>query len=191
MEVQRVEKPAGDICHCPRCKVNTKEVTLGNSTMRECPVCEGLWVDNVSLHQICTDRERQTTILGNAADILATAQLAPERVRYIPCPICKQLMHRINFAKCSNVIVDVCKPHGTWFDKDELHRIVKFISAGGMDVARAKEMEQLEQRRRELEAAKQAATMADRSRGYYQYEPGVRENAVTLALGALVGSFFD
>jgi len=171
--------------------VSTKEVTLGNSTMRECPVCEGLWVDTVSLHQICTDRERQTTILGNAADILATTQLTPERVRYIPCPICKQLMHRINFAKCSNVIVDVCKPHGTWFVKDELHRIVNFISVGGMDVARAKEMEELERKRRELETAKQSVAMQDRSRGYYQYEPGVRENAITLALGALVGSFFD
>jgi Zn-finger nucleic acid-binding protein len=191
MEVQRVVKRAGEICNCPRCRVNTKEVTLGNSTMRECPVCEGLWVDTVALHQITTDRERQTTILGNAADILPATQLAPERVRYIPCPVCKQLMHRVNFAKCSNVIVDVCKPHGTWFDKDELHRIVKFISAGGMDVARAKEMEQLDQKRRELEAARQRDLMTNRSQTWHQYDPSTRESAITMALGALVGSFFD
>lgn len=189
-EVHRIEAKAEQVCACPRCRVNTKEVTLGKSTMRECPVCEGLWVDTVALNQICMDRERQATILGNAADILPTTQLAPERVRYIPCPTCKQLMHRVNFAKCSNVIVDVCKPHGTWFDKDELHRIVKFISAGGMDVVRAKEMEQLEQKRRELEAVKQAAAMQDRGR-YSSYDYSQRENAITLALGALVGSFFD
>ena len=99
-------------------------------------------------------------------------------------------MHRVNFAKCSNVIVDVCKPHGTWFDKDELHRIVKFISAGGMDVTRAKEIEQLEQKRRELEAAKNTAAANDRGRGYH-YNNSERENAITLALGALVGSFLD
>lgn len=189
MEVQRVETRADAVCTCPRCKVNTKEVALGKSTLRECPVCEGLWVDSVALHQICTDRERQTTILGNAADILPNTQLALERVRYIPCPVCKQLMHRVNFARCSNVIVDVCKPHGTWFDKDELHRIVKFISAGGMDVARAKEMEQLQQQRRELEAAKQSAAMQDRgriSRGY-----SARDTAIEVALDALVNSFFD
>jgi len=191
MEVQRVEKSAREVCACPRCRVNTKAVTLGKSTLRECPVCEGLWVDTVALHQITTDRERQATILGNAADILPTTQLAPERVRYIPCPTCKQLMHRVNFAKCSNVIVDVCKPHGTWFDKDELHRIVKFISAGGMNVARAKEMEQLEQKRRELEAARNAAAAAARNRGRYHYDYTPRENAITLALGALVGSFLD
>jgi Zn-finger nucleic acid-binding protein len=191
MEVQRIEKPAGTPCICPRCRVNTKEVTLGNSTLRECPVCEGLWVDTVALHQITTDRERQTSILGEAANIIPDARLVPERVRYVPCPVCKTLMNRINFAKCSNVIVDVCKPHGTWFDKDELHRIVKFISAGGMDVARAKEIEQLEQKRRELEAAKQRELMTNRGSAYHQYDYSPRENAVTLALGALVGSFFD
>jgi len=191
MEVQRVEKRAREACHCPRCKVNTKEVSLGQSTLRECPVCEGLWVDTVALHQITTDRERQATILGTAAAIVPSAYLPLERVRYVPCPVCKQLMHRVNFAKCSSVIVDVCKPHGTWFDKDELHRIVKFISAGGMDVARAKEMEQLEQKRRELEAVRNAAAAADRNRGGYHYDYSPRENAITLALGALVGSIFD
>ena len=190
MEVQRVETNANETCTCPRCRVNTKEVTLGNSTMRECPVCEGLWVDTVALQQICTDRERQTTILGDAANIVPAAQLAPERVRYIPCPVCKTLMNRVNFAKCSNVIVDVCRLHGTWFDKDELHRIVMFINAGGMDVARAKEIEALEQKRRELEAVRNAAAATDRHAGY-QYEYGTRENAITLALGALVGSLFD
>ncbi|MCC7084399.1 MAG: zf-TFIIB domain-containing protein [Pirellulales bacterium] len=190
MVVQRVETRANAVCPCPRCRVNTREITLGPSRLRECPVCEGLWVDSVALHQICTDRERQATILGDAADVVSAAQLAPERVRYVPCPICKQLMHRVNFAKCSNVIVDVCKPHGTWFDRDELHRIVKFISTGGMDVARAKEAEALDQKRRELEAVRNAGAATDRHAGN-QYEYGTRENAITMALGALVGSFFD
>ena len=190
MEVQRVETRADSICSCPRCRVNTREIALGESKLRECPVCEGLWVDTVAFDQICTDRERQTTILGDAAIIMPAAQLAPERVRYVPCPVCKTLMNRVNFAKCSNVIVDVCKAHGTWFDKDELHRIVMFITAGGLDVARAKEMEVLEAKRRTLEAARNAAaTSAVHSVCHYEY--GTRENAITLALGALVGSFFD
>ena len=103
-------------------------------------------------------------------------------------------MHRVNFAKCSNVIVDVCKPHGTWFDKDELHRIVKFITAGGMDVARAKEMEQLEQKRRELEAARTVASR-DRAAGCQNYDYssnyGLRGEALSLAAEALISSFFD
>lgn len=193
MEVQRVEARTDKACVCPRCRVNTREITLGESKLRECPVCEGLWVDTVALHQICTDRERRTTLLGEAANIVPAAQLASERVRYIPCPMCKQLMHRVNFAKCSNVIVDVCKPHGTWFDKDELHRIVKFINAGGMDVARAKEMDQLEQKRRELEAARNATARETgsslNSHGYGHFS--LREEALSVAADALLSAFFD
>jgi Zn-finger nucleic acid-binding protein len=193
MKVQRMEKIAPDACHCPRCRVNTREVTLGTSTLRECPACEGLWVDTVALHQICTDREHQATILGAAADVVPSARLPLERVRYIPCPICKSLMNRVNFAKCSNVIVDICKPHGTWFDKDELHRIVKFISAGGIDVARAREMEELNRQRRELAAARKASAYdpGGSLHGYGYRDYGGREEALITAAEALISSFFD
>lgn len=59
-------------------------------------------------------------------------------------------MNRINFARCSGVIVDICKGHGSWFDRDELTRIVEFIRAGGLDAARAREKTALEEERRQL-----------------------------------------
>jgi hypothetical protein len=62
-------------------------------------------------------------------------------------------MNRVNFANCSQVIVDVCRGHGTWFDKDELRRIVGFIRGGGLEAARAREMAELERRQREVKAA--------------------------------------
>jgi len=55
-----------------------------------------------------------------------------------------------NFARCSGVIVDICKGHGTWFDRDELSRIVEFIRAGGLEMARTKEKVELEEERRRL-----------------------------------------
>lgn len=60
-------------------------------------------------------------------------------------------MNRINFARCSGVVVDICKGHGTWFDREELSRIVEFIRGGGLDAARAKEKAALEEERRSLE----------------------------------------
>src|SRR5258705_13880277 len=69
-------------------------------------------------------------------------------------------MNRINFARCSGVIVDVCKGHGTWFDRDELSRIVEFIRGGGLEAARDKEKAQLEEARRELEAERRRPTGA-------------------------------
>jgi Zn-finger nucleic acid-binding protein len=99
-------------------------------------------------------------------------------------------MHRVNFAKCSNVIVDVCKAHGTWFDKDELRRIIEFIRAGGFEKARSKEMAELERQRREVEAARTAA--AHERASVYQASPyNSRENALSLAAAAVLSSFFD
>ena len=80
-------------------------------------------------------------------------------VRYVKCPECAQLMHRVNFAKCSGIILDVCKGHGTWFDRDELQHIVEFIRTGGLDVSRNKEKEELESARRRLEAARSVTSM--------------------------------
>jgi Zn-finger nucleic acid-binding protein len=68
-----------------------------------------------------------------------------EAVAYAPCPVCKSLMNRVNFAHTSGVIVDVCTSHGTWFDADELRRVLEFISAGGLEAARARELRQTPQ----------------------------------------------
>jgi len=44
-----------------------------------------------------------------------------------------------NFAGCSGVIIDWCKPHGYWFDRTELQKVVSFVRSGGMQKAREKE----------------------------------------------------
>jgi Zn-finger nucleic acid-binding protein len=82
-------------------------------------------------------------------------------------------MNRVNFARCSSVIVDVCRAHGTWFDQDELRRMVEFIRNGGLEKARTKEQEELkaEQRR-----ARQAAAARDAAMGL---PPSSRDNSQT------------
>ena len=65
-------------------------------------------------------------------------------------------MNRVNFAHYSNVVVDVCKAHGTWFDRDELRRVIEFIRAGGLDEARSRELTELKERQRQLAAAQRA-----------------------------------
>jgi Zn-finger nucleic acid-binding protein len=126
-------------------------VTLGATTIRECERCLGLWVDVPSFEKICADREQQAAALGAASPAPTKLVQDADKVRYVPCPECKQLMNRINFARCSGVVVDICKGHGTWFDREELSRIVEFIRGGGLDAARAKEKAALEEERRSLE----------------------------------------
>jgi hypothetical protein len=59
-------------------------------------------------------------------------------------------MNRRQFASCSGVIVDWCKPHGAWFDRNELKQIVQFIQSGGLNKAREKEKLEIEEERQKL-----------------------------------------
>jgi Zn-finger nucleic acid-binding protein len=143
---------------CPRCRLEMKSVAIGSATLRECPQCDGLWVDVGSFEKICADREQQAAVLGAASPAPThSAGDSVSKVSYVPCPECSQLMNRINFAKCSGVIVDICKGHGTWFDRDELSRIVEFVRSGGLDALRAKEKAEIEEARRQLQQEQLAA----------------------------------
>jgi len=135
---------------CPRCRLGMEEVLIGKAKLHECPKCQGIWADTDTLQQIYSDREQQAAVLGTAAPLPQEGEGFETNIRYIPCPVCNKLMNRINFAHCSHVIVDVCREHGTWFDKDELRRIVEFIRAGGLDKARADQITELERQREEL-----------------------------------------
>jgi Zn-finger nucleic acid-binding protein len=130
-----------------------KTVAIGSISLLECSLCEGIWVDVDSLQQICAEREKQAAVLGMPAPPDEPLEIE-KHIRYVPCPACHQLMNRVNFAHCSHVIVDVCKAHGTWFDKDELRRTVEFIRAGGLEKARAQELEQIKDEQRKLAAAR-------------------------------------
>lgn len=142
---------------CPRCRVDLNAVVVGKTNLRECPKCEGIWVDTATLEQICTDRERQAAVLGMAAPLPGPEEGdVGQNIRYIPCPVCGALMNRVNFAHCSHVVVNVCSKHGTWFDKDELRRIIEFIRAGGLEQARQNQLAELEEKQRELRAAQTA-----------------------------------
>jgi Zn-finger nucleic acid-binding protein len=145
---------------CPRCKQDLQTVSIGETKVLECSNCLGLWLDSRTFEKICADREQQAAVLG-AANISASVGPMDSKISYIPCPECHQLMNRANFAHCSGVIIDLCKQHGVWFDRDELSRIVEFIQAGGLDAARHKEKLQLEEERRRLEQATSNLTHAD------------------------------
>jgi Zn-finger nucleic acid-binding protein len=139
---------------CPRCRTALRAAKLGSATVHDCPQCDGIWVDAPVLQQICADRDQQAAVLGAAQCLPEITATQIEKVQYRPCPLCKKLMNRVNFARCSQVVVDVCRNHGTWFDKDELRRIVEFLRSGGMEMARQAELAELERQRRKLQAAK-------------------------------------
>ncbi|MDX6613666.1 MAG: hypothetical protein QOD75_2852 [Blastocatellia bacterium] len=155
----RAKVDDGKVLKCPRCRIDMTALAIGVAIVRECRQCNGLWVEALALEKICADREQQAAVLGAASPEPAhPVRLdAAQKIRYVPCPQCSQLMNRINFARCSGVVVDVCKGHGTWFDAEELRQIIEFIRAGGLDAARARDKQDIEEQRRQLAAEQLAA----------------------------------
>jgi Zn-finger nucleic acid-binding protein len=135
---------------CPRCRTEMQLVPIGNTKVLECETCLGLWLSIQAFEKICADKEQQSAVLGTASLAAVDRTIPPAKVNYVPCPECSQLMNRANFARCSGVIIDVCKRDGIWFDRNELSRIVEFIRSGGLEMSRAKERLALEDERRKL-----------------------------------------
>ncbi len=134
---------------CPRCKTVLGAVMLGGISALECQTCDGLWVKTETFNAICADREKQAAVIG--IDSPAQHEIdtpVADAARYLPCVACGEMMNRMNFANRSGIIIDICKPHGAWFDRDELRRIVEFIRNGGLDTARAIEIQKLESEKR-------------------------------------------
>ena len=127
-------------------------VTMGDLAVLECAACDGVWIDAAEFERICADREAQAAVLHRWND--RAAATAPTRVRYRPCVTCGKMMNRVNFGRLSGTVIDVCRGHGTFLDAGELHAVVTFITDGGLDRARQREKDDLEEERRRLERLK-------------------------------------
>jgi Zn-finger nucleic acid-binding protein len=137
---------------CPSCRKPMSAVKVGSLSLAECAACSGVWVSAKRFERLCADREAQSAVLHGGA-LRGQTGAEPRmdiRVRYRPCPRCRKLMNRVNFASGAKVVLDICREHGTFFDRDELHRVVTFIQSGGMERARAREREALKEEQARL-----------------------------------------
>lgn len=177
---------------CPKCDISLGLVEIGHTPVRECAQCFGLWIDGQTFDGICTDREKQSQVLGSASERFIPGDRPFDgKVRYVKCPACRQLMHRVNFAKSSGIIVDVCRGHGTWFDENEVQHIVQFIQSGGLDLAREKEKAELELARRRAQAARTGMPVDDPFGGRVSHYPPSYEGAIFDIVGSMLSAIFD
>ena len=129
--VAPVRKSSGD---CPKCKATLKVVFHEEIAVDACPSCWGVWVVHAD----------EKTVLKVRPEVFSVAELRRLRklykpyaredsVRYVPCPACRNLMHRVNWASQSGVVVDRCEDHGTWYDEGELEKLKEFVTLGGIE----------------------------------------------------------
>ena len=140
---------------CPGCKNELQQVSLGTTAVMECAKCDGVWVDADVFEKLCVDRESQAAVLHRFP---TTRPPTTERIRYRPCVRCGKMMNRVNFGRVSGTVLDVCRGHGSYLDTGELHQIVAFIHAGGLERARALQMEDLREQERRLRALEERAS---------------------------------
>jgi Zn-finger nucleic acid-binding protein len=148
----RRESVDGEVVRCPACTAEMQWMHVGGVDLLECGRCDGTWIESAGFERLCADREGQAAVLQKAPG--QPARAAPtDRVRYRPCPRCRKLMNRMNFGRISGAIVDVCRGHGVFLDRGELHQVVRFILEGGLDRARQADREQLQEEQRRLRDA--------------------------------------
>ncbi|MGQ0543529.1 MAG: zf-TFIIB domain-containing protein [Blastocatellia bacterium] len=172
--------------YCPRCKVNLQSLIIGSVHIRECESCGGFWSGVEAFEKLCASKEQQATIISFTGSY-AHPNPDPPAISYVPCPDCKQLMNRSNFARSSGVIIDMCKQHGVWFDAGELPKIIDFIDNGGIDRAREKEKIAIQDERAGLRDEERRLAMMARRTGASQ----INDDKFDSGLGAILSKLFD
>lgn len=140
---------------CPRCNVALRSIDIavdGTFYVEHCDRCGGAFFDTGEL-------ERVLEVLTQQAEEVDRKQLnelaagdypqQSAQVRYLKCPVCRQLMNRKVFGARSGVVVDTCREHGTWLDGGELVRLIQWTNAGGPQLdAEKKDQEAKDAKRR-------------------------------------------
>lgn len=126
--------------NCPRCSTEL----FHRDELDLCPACDGIWFDRGELEAIArnarpTDEEKMT--LGQINRDLRTLErpAPPADAKYIPCPVCGQMMNRRMFGRRSGIQIDQCRDHGVWLDAGEREAIIAFAEKGGMRVTEEEE----------------------------------------------------
>lgn len=125
---------------CPRCEVPMREVQIGDFSVVGCRQCGGFFIPDETFEMMQDRSDRVVFPISPAQK----AQVSPAAtVRYVRCPVCRNMMNRTNFAKISGIIIDTCHGHGIWFDPGEMEKIMDFVAHGGLQKAKAADIERL------------------------------------------------
>jgi Zn-finger nucleic acid-binding protein len=112
---------------CPRC---TRALDDASADL-VCAACGGVFVTHAELAVRIDSARPQPPPAVHPRH--ASSRPPEPTVRYARCPSCTGIMTRMNFGRSSGIVVDVCREHGTWFDRDELESALRFVRDGGLE----------------------------------------------------------
>jgi Zn-finger nucleic acid-binding protein len=123
---------------CPRCDVALEPVDVDGEIVERCERCGGEFCSNDALRSLLSAHAAPP---GARGERYRRPSPFTDPVRYRKCPQCGEMMTRRNFRESSGIVVDVCAPHGVWFDRGELAMVIEFAATGALakaeqDIAR-------------------------------------------------------
>ena len=153
-EVVVRQQEADSGLECAECRIPLAITPLGGVDIHQCCKCGGVWLEHERFANLAAAHEEHGKAMAATGARPAAPAIRTQSAQYRPCPACKQLMNRFNFGRASGVILDSCKAHGLWFDRDELKRVMTFIDGGGLVRAQLAETEQQKEATRALAVAR-------------------------------------
>jgi Zn-finger nucleic acid-binding protein/catechol 2,3-dioxygenase-like lactoylglutathione lyase family enzyme len=120
------QQPAGVGHHhalCPRCAKPLVWMTTRRFGAHVCLKCQGMWVERVTWEHVV----RLTEQTGRAGLPQPPARELQRGQPAVACLVCGATCERL-LSWAGAVEVDICRPHGLWFDRDELHAVLEDIA---------------------------------------------------------------
>ena len=122
--------------NCPACGTALQTINLsgdGKYYIERCERCMGLFFDPGELEMLLDKSVHNVFNIDNRGinRLIKDRSGQKRKVQYLKCPVCSNIMNRMNFGKKSGVIIDRCKAHGIWLDSGELKHIMEWRKAGG------------------------------------------------------------
>ena len=115
---------------CPVCDDALELQFKSAISILACEGCKGIFVGKQAFESVLLKLESEQAEERKTFFFERLSGLEQEGPMYRACPSCKALMHRKNFQK-SGIIIDVCKAHGIWFDRNEQEDIHRYILEHG------------------------------------------------------------
>ncbi|MEW6279201.1 MAG: zf-TFIIB domain-containing protein [Candidatus Eremiobacterota bacterium] len=99
---------------CPKDHVPMNTMTLLNTVIDVCPLCNGCWLDKDELTRITRSRKEALTVT-----------LVKKKVTQFACPRCKGRLFEGMHPSIDEFYIDECEQcAGIWLDRGELPRLL-------------------------------------------------------------------
>jgi Zn-finger nucleic acid-binding protein len=106
---------------CPLCSALLAARRSQQLVIDHCATCGGVFVDHPMLESILAN----LGLVGSLLTYLPRRPISDEETLIRRCASCTQDMQQRMWPGGAGAIVDVCVPHGVFFDAGELHRLVE------------------------------------------------------------------